>query len=68
MYSVCVVDTMMVAHSLRGEIFGPAQRLPNAMRGGETSLAFMVHPTLEPADLEATAEVVCEVMNEACRA
>lgn len=30
MYSVTVRDHMMVAHSLRGEVFGPAQRLHGA--------------------------------------
>jgi len=30
MYSVCVRDHMMIAHSFRGEIFGPAQRLHGA--------------------------------------
>ena len=30
MYSVTVADHMMVAHSLRGEAFGPAQALHGA--------------------------------------
>ena len=30
MYSVTVRDNMMIAHSLRGEVFGPAQRLHGA--------------------------------------
>ena len=30
MFSVTVRDSMMVAHSLRGEVFGPAQRLHGA--------------------------------------
>lgn len=30
MYSVCVRDHIMIAHSLRGEIFGPARRLHGA--------------------------------------
>ena len=30
MFSVTVRDHMMVAHSLRGEVFGPAQRLHGA--------------------------------------
>ncbi len=38
MYSVCIVDTMMVAHSLRGEIFGPAQRLHGATYVVEVTL------------------------------
>jgi 6-pyruvoyltetrahydropterin/6-carboxytetrahydropterin synthase len=30
MYSVCVRDHMMIAHSFKGEVFGPAQRLHGA--------------------------------------
>ena len=30
MYSVCVRDHMMIAHSFSGEVFGPAQRLHGA--------------------------------------
>ena len=30
MYTVTVRDHMMIAHSLRGEVFGPAQRLHGA--------------------------------------
>ncbi len=30
MYSVTVRDSMMIAHSFRGEVFGPAQRLHGA--------------------------------------
>jgi 6-pyruvoyl-tetrahydropterin synthase len=30
MYSLCVRDHIMIAHSLRGEIFGPAQALHGA--------------------------------------
>jgi 6-pyruvoyl-tetrahydropterin synthase len=30
MYSVCVRDHIMIAHSFRGDVFGPAQRLHGA--------------------------------------
>jgi 6-pyruvoyltetrahydropterin/6-carboxytetrahydropterin synthase len=30
MYSVCVRDHIMIAHSFRGEVFGPAQKLHGA--------------------------------------
>jgi 6-pyruvoyl-tetrahydropterin synthase len=30
MYSVCVRDHLMIAHSFHGEVFGPAQRLHGA--------------------------------------
>ena len=35
MYSVAVSDHIMIAHSFRGEIFGPAQRLHGATYGVE---------------------------------
>lgn len=43
----------------------PAQPLPVARELGETSLAFLVHPTLGPEHLERTVEVVHEIMAEA---
>jgi dTDP-4-amino-4,6-dideoxygalactose transaminase len=45
----------------------PANRLPVARELGETSLTFLVHPTLEPGSLALTCEVVEEVMYEATR-
>ena len=30
MYSLCVRDHVMIAHSFRGAVFGPAQRLHGA--------------------------------------
>ena len=35
MYSVAVSDHIMIAHSFRGEIFGPAQRMHGATYGVE---------------------------------
>ncbi|MEW5755882.1 MAG: DegT/DnrJ/EryC1/StrS aminotransferase family protein [Pseudomonadota bacterium] len=43
----------------------PRERLPNAMRLGETSLVLLVHPTLTDADIDFAAEVVKGVMSEA---
>ena len=43
----------------------PANRLPVARELGETSLMFLVHPTLSDADMELTAKVVAEVLHEA---
>lgn len=45
----------------------PAQRLPVAAELGETSLMFLVHPTLREADIERTVEVVGEVCRKAQR-
>jgi dTDP-4-amino-4,6-dideoxygalactose transaminase len=43
----------------------PLERLPVAQVLGETSLMFLVHPTLSSADLQAVVEVVAEVMQRA---
>ena len=43
----------------------PAERLPVAKRLGETSLMFLVHPTLSEEAIAATATVVEQVMENA---
>jgi dTDP-4-amino-4,6-dideoxygalactose transaminase len=43
----------------------PSERLPVARELGETSLMFLVHPTLKHEHLEATANAVEYVMSEA---
>lgn len=43
----------------------PAQRLPVARDLGETSLTFLVHPTLTDAEITKTCEVMSEVMQQA---
>jgi len=49
-YSVTVRDHVMVAHSFRGEVFGPAQRLHGA--------TFVVDATFRRAELDADNIVV----------
>lgn len=49
-------------HGLR-----PEGRLPVAKELGETSLMFLVHPTLGPEHLGATVAAVAQVMEEATR-
>jgi 6-pyruvoyl-tetrahydropterin synthase len=49
-FSVTVRDHMLIAHSLRGEVFGPAQRLHGA--------TYVVDATLKRADLDADGVVV----------
>jgi dTDP-4-amino-4,6-dideoxygalactose transaminase len=44
---------------------GPSVRHPVAAELGETSLMFVVHPTLDPAALEATVDTVARVMERA---
>lgn len=50
MYSVCVRDHIMVAHSFRGEVFGPAQSLHGA--------TFVVDVEFRRADLDEANIVV----------
>ncbi len=50
MFSVTVRDHMMVAHSLRGEVFGPAQRLHGA--------TFVVDATFRREELDGDGVVV----------
>jgi len=45
----------------------PPQRLLAAMELGETSIAFLVHPTLTPNDVERTADAAAEVLRRASR-
>lgn len=42
--------------------YGPKERLPVARELGETSLMFLVHPTLSEKDMHAFADVVDDVM------
>ena len=50
MFSVTVRDHVMIAHSFRGEVFGPAQRLHGA--------TYVVDATFRRADLDAEGLVV----------
>jgi dTDP-4-amino-4,6-dideoxygalactose transaminase len=45
----------------------PAQRLPIARQLGETSLMWLVHPTLKPEEIAKTCQVMAEVLTEAGR-
>jgi len=47
--------------------FRPNERLENARLLGETSLAFLVHPTLSPEDLEKTCLVLKKILNLASK-
>ncbi len=43
----------------------PAERLENAVTLGETSLMFLVHPTLTEAEMDNTCEVIRDVLLQA---
>lgn len=45
--------------------FRPKERLAVAKELGETSLTFLVHPTLKEAEIEKTCEVIHDVMTDA---
>lgn len=45
--------------------FRPAQRLPVAKELGETSLVFLVHPTLTSSDIDTASEVITDVLTSA---
>jgi dTDP-4-amino-4,6-dideoxygalactose transaminase len=47
--------------------FRPKERLPVARELGETSLMFLVHPTLSDAEIEKTAEVAYDVLRSAAQ-
>lgn len=63
MFSVTVRDHMMVAHSLRGEVFGPAQRLHGATYVVDATFRA---PTLDPdglvVDIGRAAAALAEVV------
>ncbi|MFC3852776.1 DegT/DnrJ/EryC1/StrS family aminotransferase [Salinispirillum marinum] len=48
-----------------GTGYRPNERLPVAKELGETSLMFLVHPTLTAEEIQKTCRVIQEVMNEA---
>jgi 6-pyruvoyl-tetrahydropterin synthase len=50
MFSITVRDHMLIAHSLRGAVFGPAQRLHGA--------TYVIDATFRRADLDADGVVV----------
>jgi 6-pyruvoyl-tetrahydropterin synthase len=50
LFSITVRDHVMIAHSFRGEVFGPAQRLHGA--------TFVVDATVRRAELDADGIVV----------
>ena len=47
--------------------FRPEKRLPIARELGETSLAFLVHPTIGERDMDKTCDVIMDVMRHAQR-
>ena len=52
-------------HAFDFTAFRPEKRLPNAQELGETSLMFLVHPTLTVEEIDKTCRVITSVLNEA---
>ena len=50
MFTVCVRDHVMIAHSLKGDVFGPARRLHGA--------TYVIDVEFRRADLDAEGIVV----------
>jgi dTDP-4-amino-4,6-dideoxygalactose transaminase len=44
----------------------PVERLPVARQLGESSLMFLVHPTLTSAEIDKTCQVLRQVLEQAC--
>ena len=53
--------------AFEGTGFAPRERLPVAHELGDTSLMFLVHPTLEPVHVDRTCEALRDVMRRAVR-
>lgn len=45
----------------------PAERLPSAKELGDSSVMFLVHPTLTEAEIQQTCDAINTVMEKACR-
>jgi 6-pyruvoyltetrahydropterin/6-carboxytetrahydropterin synthase len=65
MYSVRVRDRVMIAHSFRGEVFGPAQRLHGATYVVDVSFE---RPALDPDGIVVDIGRAHEVLAETLRA
>ena len=50
-----------------GTGFRPKERLPNAKELGETSLMFLVHPTLTKDEIQQTCDAITSVMKSAIK-
>lgn len=53
--------------AFNGTGWQPKKRLPVARELGETSLMFLVHPTLTQSEIEKTCDTLDEVLSKACR-
>jgi len=65
MFTVCVRDHVMIAHSFRGEVFGPAQRLHGATYVVDVEFR---RPELDPnglvVDIGRASEALSSIVSE----
>ncbi len=59
---VVPVSEVYLEKAFDGTGYRPAQPLPVARELGETSIMFLVHPTLTAAEIDKTCAVLQEVM------
>lgn len=52
--------------SIQNAGLAPPSRLPGAKSFGQRSLMFQVHPTLQPEEMQLTADAILKVLNVAC--
>lgn len=70
--AACLVTKGRVPRSIlrkhsTGQVGGRRVRLPVAQELGETSLMFLVHPTLTSEEIQKTCDVIGSVFERACR-
>ena len=61
----CSCSEVYLEKAFDGTGWRPEQGLPVARQLGETSLMFLVHPTLKEAEIAKTCEVLTKVMHAA---
>ena len=64
-YGTC--PEIYLEKAFAGTAFAPPERLPIAKNLGETSLMFLVHPTLTATELEKVCQVISMVFGRASR-
>jgi dTDP-4-amino-4,6-dideoxygalactose transaminase len=57
-----ICPEVYLENAFEGADFRPAERLPVAQQLGETSLTFLVHPTLTDAEIDKTCKVADRVL------
>lgn len=50
-------------HAFDGTAWRPAQRLQNAQKLGDTSLMFLVHPTLTENNIQTTESAIQQIIS-----